>query len=398
MKFTVAKALEMPSINQCKIVGGNNGANRVIESVNSFDAPDVLSWLKPNELVLTTGYVFQDDPDRLAQLVSELAAKQCAGLAIKIEKVPKTVIQIANDSKLPLLKIPVHCSLADIMTPLLREIVSRQQHDVDSDKITSFFSRLVNEESGDEAFVHEYEALGLSRNSGYSCLSLKTLQADSLFDKALLLQLIKKVLKQNEIDQYVAGWMKDDVLILLENKNNMADKEFNEKVYSIAEKLAAVISEQLSGLKFILGIGNHLIGINHVHKTCNEAVKTANLGNILQLGKDIYTFNEIEAFTILQHAPNHVLEEFVSSNLSPLVDHDTAYNSDLVHTLDVYLQCLLRPAEAARVLGVHRNTIHFRIRCIKDIIKNDLTDAACLFKLQLALYTRRLLKKKKTTV
>lgn len=107
MHLTMTDALKLPQIKQCQVAAGMQGLNREIESINSFDAPDVLSWLKPNELILTTGYLFQDNPQQLDQFVIELAKMNCSGLFIKLEEIPQTTISIANMANLPILKIPL---------------------------------------------------------------------------------------------------------------------------------------------------------------------------------------------------------------------------------------------------------------------------------------------------
>lgn len=251
LHLTVAKALEIPMVSKCKVLAGKNGLNRVIESVNSFDAPDVINWIKPKELVLTTGFVFQNNSNHLDQLVYELSEKQCAGLALKQKEIPETVINIANKADLPILQIPNYLSLSDIMFPLLREIVT------------------------------------------------------------------------------------------VRNKNQVAIKKFES-------------------------------------------------GDQISLSKEEY--QKVEVFTILQYTPKKVLEDFIYIQLGPLLQHDEMSKSELVHTLDVYLHSNLRPAESARILGVHRNTMHFRIKSIKEILKNDLNQGEQLFMLQLALYAKRLLK------
>ncbi|MDO7484838.1 PucR family transcriptional regulator ligand-binding domain-containing protein [Peribacillus frigoritolerans] len=107
MHLTMTDALKLPQIKRCQVAAGIQGLNREIESINSFDAPDVLSWLKPNELILTTGYLFQDNPQQLDQFVIELAKMNCSGLFIKLEEIPQTTINIANMANLPILKIPL---------------------------------------------------------------------------------------------------------------------------------------------------------------------------------------------------------------------------------------------------------------------------------------------------
>ncbi len=57
----------------------------------------------------------------------------------------------------------------------------------------------------------------------------------------------------------------------------------------------------------------------------------------------------------MQYAPKNVLMDIVTGNLAPLKDHDDETQSDLIKTLEAYLQCNLRPAETARKWGTPKH-------------------------------------------
>ncbi|TCN27409.1 PucR family transcriptional regulator [Mesobacillus foraminis] len=394
MKLTVAKALEIPSVSECKVIGGKSGLSRPVDSVNSFDAPDVVSWLKPNELVLTTGYVFNSNPDLLLKLVEELAAKGCAGLGIKSETIPDSVIRLADSANLPLLRIPEQFSLADIMTPLLRELVARQKQNENFHKNTQLLSRIISGNPSDfEIFTQEAKSLGLSRNSGYMCILLKLFGHGGKIGRSQLLLHTEQMVCHLGIGNSIYGWVHSDMILILENKNQINENQINAKAYRLSEELDEFILEQYPGIKHSIGIGNHHIGIDQITRSFSEASKAIHIGNCVETGKRMFSFKEMEAISLLQYSPPEVLEDYVFRCLSPLLVHDQTHNTELVRTLDVFLHSLLRPAETARALGIHRNTVHFRLNCIKDILENDLIESAYLFRLQLALYAMKLLGK-----
>jgi DNA-binding PucR family transcriptional regulator len=225
------------------------------------------------------------------------------------------------------------------------------------------------------------------------CLLIKILETEAIIDRSWLLLHTEQTVRQHGIGHYICGWLHGDMILVLENKNHLSENQFNAGAVKLSQELAASISEHHSGLKYSIGIGKHHIGSHQISRSFTEALKAINLGNSLESGKRMYSFIEMEAFSLLQYSPLEVLEEFVSSCLSPLLEHDQTHSTELVHTLDVFLHSLLRPAETARVLGIHRNTVHFRLKCIKEILENELNDSAYLFKLQLALHAMRLLKK-----
>ncbi|WP_260288537.1 PucR family transcriptional regulator [Peribacillus aracenensis] len=393
MLLTVTDALKLPQIKQCQVVAGIQGLNREIESINSFDAPDVLSWLKPNELILTTGYLFQDNPQQLDQFVIELAKMNCSGLFIKLEEISQTTISIANMANLPILRIPTEFSLSDIMSPLLREIVTRQNEQKES-------SYSIEDISGVGAENISYGILGMTEfkssfpkiTGGYICTVLPlTLQWNQRNDSIAYKQLIKTIetlTEQYKIDKLIRN-IKGSLVIIYLDTIPLGNTHFYSQVTQISQQIISTLAKHLP-MELSLGVGNYHTGINNLANSLQEALQSIDLGKRLNPGKEIYSYKEIITFKILQYAPKNMLMDIVISNLAPLKDHDDETQSDLIKTLEAYLQCNLRPAETARKMGVHRNTIHFRIKSIKKLLGMDLSNDD-LFTLKLALYAKRLL-------
>lgn len=377
------------------MVAGLKGVNREIESVNSFDAPDVTSWLKPRELVLTTGYVFQNKPQQLEQLVNELAQKQCAGLAIKLN-VPQTVISIANNMHLPILQIPSQLSLSDIMSPVLREIVTRQNHQREINDDTPSTIRIFSENPIHKHIeLIESKAIDLQKDVGCICvvveISLAGHQEYHFSTIKQISQTIESIIRNADFDNIVEI-IGDTLVIIFQNQNSVGTTEIYGMTAYLAQQIISTLSLQIPELPCVIGIGNYHEGKNRLTKSYEQSVKSIEVGKRLGSEKAVYCFNELEPLILLQYAPTTLLADFVSSNLRPLLEHDTLADTDLVNTLEVFLQSNLGPSEAARRMNVHRNTIHSRIKSIKEILNTDLSSDKNLFNLQLALHARHLLK------
>ncbi|MBI3966019.1 MAG: helix-turn-helix domain-containing protein [Chloroflexi bacterium] len=77
--------------------------------------------------------------------------------------------------------------------------------------------------------------------------------------------------------------------------------------------------------------------------------------------------------------------EFRQELLGPLIEYDQKHKSDLVRTLDAFLVSGGSPTAAAERLGLHRNTLLYRLRRIAEVSKLDLEDAEVQLSLYLAL-------------
>lgn len=85
------------------------------------------------------------------------------------------------------------------------------------------------------------------------------------------------------------------------------------------------------------------------------------------------------------------LERFVGDVLDPFVAYDSAHNSDLLLTLETYLRLGCRQRATASELGLHVNSLHYRLERIQEIGEIDLENAEVRLNLQLALRARRVL-------
>jgi purine catabolism regulator len=84
------------------------------------------------------------------------------------------------------------------------------------------------------------------------------------------------------------------------------------------------------------------------------------------------------------------LVEFVNRHLGPLVEHDRSRAGSLIQTLKAYLESGEQQA-AARRLGVHPNTLRYRLDRIREISNADLDDAETRLNLAVALRVQSLL-------
>src|SRR5919204_5432633 len=83
---TVAEILQLPEFADVKVVAGHGGLARRIRNVNVMEVPDILAWVKPAELLLTTGYPLRDVPDGLPALLAGLDRAGVAALGVKLRR------------------------------------------------------------------------------------------------------------------------------------------------------------------------------------------------------------------------------------------------------------------------------------------------------------------------
>nr|WP_255429998.1 PucR family transcriptional regulator [Streptomonospora sp. PA3] len=127
--LSVADALSLSSLAGAEVLAGAEGLDRVIQRLNVMEVPDILPWVKPNELLLTTGYPLRSAGD-LAGLVRDLDERGLAAVAIKlgryVDTLPPEVLGTADSLGLPLLRLSGAVAFDDVLNQLLTDILNRQ--------------------------------------------------------------------------------------------------------------------------------------------------------------------------------------------------------------------------------------------------------------------------------
>lgn len=116
------------------LTAGARGAANNITNVTMMDAPDILPYLKSNDLLVTTGYHVKDEPNGLICLIEQMAQKDCAALFIKTKRffghLPKEVIQLADRLGFPIVEIPENWSLGETVNQMLNIILDKRTSDL----------------------------------------------------------------------------------------------------------------------------------------------------------------------------------------------------------------------------------------------------------------------------
>src|SRR5262245_22011649 len=126
----VREVLEAPCLANARVLAGQAGLDRLVQRLNVMEVPDILPWVKPHELLLTTGYPLRDDPTALVRLVAELDDRGLAALAIKLhrylDEVPEGLLAEADRRAFPVIEFPQGVGFDDVLNEVLGALLNRQ--------------------------------------------------------------------------------------------------------------------------------------------------------------------------------------------------------------------------------------------------------------------------------
>lgn len=96
-------------------------------------------------------------------------------------------------------------------------------------------------------------------------------------------------------------------------------------------------------------------------------------------------FEELGIYQILSDVADFErIEDLVRRWLGSLLDYDAQNGTQLVATIAAYLECGGNYSQTAATLFVHRNTLKYRLRRIREVSGLDLGSPDARFNLQLA--------------
>jgi len=182
--------------------------------------------------------------------------------------------------------------------------------------------------------------------------------------------------------------------VLWRIRNNSAEFVLSAAEVGQERGLGLTLRDELVGLvrsggesAISLGVGTIREGIAGIRRSHAEARQALLLGRRMQGPGHLTLFGDLGVYRLIFAAEGlPELSDLYAQSLGELLAYDRQNNADLISTLDAFFAANGSPKEAAERLGVHRNTVLYRLDRIRDITGYDLDDAGLRLRLQLALH------------
>lgn len=158
------------------------------------------------------------------------------------------------------------------------------------------------------------------------------------------------------------------------------------------EDLRKSISARIGPGRCRVGVGGRCARLEDFPRSYREAQLAVKVQRATCDRDQAIAFDDLGVYQFLGQAEDMAaVERLVRRWLGPLLDHDAERGSQLVSTLDGYLESGGNYAATATLLSVHRSTLKYRLQRIREVSGYDLTDPDSRFNLQLACRAHRTL-------
>ena len=137
-----------------------------------------------------------------------------------------------------------------------------------------------------------------------------------------------------------------------------------------------------------MGVGRVRQGTEGIRQSHQEAKQALTMSRRLHGPGRLSNFDDLGIYRLIfaaQELPE--LRAFHDEALSTLIEYDRRHGAELIKTLGAFFAGRCGPKEAAAILGVHRNTVLYRLDRIRELTGLDLDDAEVRLRLHLAIST-----------
>lgn len=171
-----------------------------------------------------------------------------------------------------------------------------------------------------------------------------------------------------------------------------------EIVARVAEAISRELSASLHGFTFAVGHSRVATDPVDLYRAGHEALLAANVAEARPAddgaGLAALAFEDTGAYRLLLPAMSEdpaELQRFYEETVAPLVAYDDQYETDLVQTLETFLDADGNVAGTAQRLFTHRHTVRYRLERVRDLTGLDVSSTDGRERLGLGLKAMRVL-------
>ncbi|TMS00725.1 PucR family transcriptional regulator [Nonomuraea basaltis] len=335
------------------LVTGHESIDREIRRAYPTDLPDPRRYLRSGDLVLTSG-VWYGEPSDCERFAGALWASDAAGLVvglIVLGELPDELVKACERHRLPLLLAAPEQSFGAITEVVTADGFAAEQRRAERARAQTLLDVLGQIPPG-EVSAH-LRLLGADPGLPTAAMAV-ALTGPGDYD---LPELLHEGLARKGRHLIVGGSPGEAVVLV----NGRASRK------SLADELRGLVAER-PGLSIAAGISEMAASVSQL----GEALETARRGmESARHGPgpvSILSVADIDSFDLLLASlPASVRRSFRDHLLGPVAEYDARHGSELLRTLDTFLETCGSWQRTADELYVHVNTLRYRMQRIEEL-------------------------------
>lgn len=350
------------------LVSGEGNMNNQVTWVHMLEDPEAAYFVRGNELIFTTG-IARFDLNWFLQFAKGLVESGCIGWVINIgpyiREIPQEVLDYCSAEDLPLFTIPWETRIVDVTNDFCHRIIHAEESEV---SIASAFRNAIFFPNNTTQYKSVLEGRAFDLNGEFSVilLSLRVPRGeDNLgFEKVVKFHMSKILNQRSELFSFFS----------LDTKLLVVLQDFDETVVKEAIHRLSEVSNYGKDIYHLhCGYSGNDRGIDSLTASYRRAEEVLKLAK--KKHKLLVNYNDIGLQRLLIEVEDkEVLRRFYEETIGVLEVYDDKHDSDYYYILKCYLENNNSVEKVAKETYVHRNTINYKMKKIKEILGTDLSN------------------------
>lgn len=386
--------MQIPELTEVlKLKAGENGLQKSVRWIYFADCLQCVkseykieNYIHGDEFVVLTNPSVTDDSKKLMALIHQMYEYRITALGINEGQISEELIEYCEEKNLPLFELPEKYPLIDLSQIICRKLVLEENDRNAAEQLFSSIldaehlsrervmaqARYLNIDLEGSFFVAEFAFTSKKAESG--CENEDSLAAGRNVERMLRAEF--------------SSFIKQDILILPQAGSILAlipDREETESC--IKEIFSRIVdrAQQEYGMDLRIGVGNSRAYLDEVKNSRNEASAALRAAEVSGLKGNIFFYRDQGIYTLLSHVDDtRILDTYVEEKLGKLLQADELNDGKLSETLENYLNCSCNAKKTAEEMFLHRNTLNYRLKKIREILGCDLEKLDTCLELKLA--------------
>ncbi|UCJ16259.1 PucR family transcriptional regulator ligand-binding domain-containing protein [Pseudomonas sp. MM211] len=403
MSLSVADVLTLPGLHDLRLRAGQAALGNPVRWPYVAENEDIADWVMGGELVFVTGINHPRDEANLLLLVRQAVERATAGLVILtgaefIQSIPATVVAEADRLGLPLLEQPYQLKMVVVTQAIGTALVQQQM--LGSSRQHVLEQLLEGDYQSLEILLQRAASLDLPLGVPRQIALLRLQNGEQLFDGEAadsgerLLRDNRQCLQQR-LEQCLQRL--GDALPLISQGEHWiallpcASSHDEQRNRTLLMELLGELDERLQPQRAVLGLSSGSHHPERFARALGQARQALVAAQAFPERLGLCSFNELGVIELLAAIRDRsLLERFVERTLGPLIGDDSRHEPVLMPTLEAWFFENANLALAAQRLGVHRNTLSYRVQRIEALTGCSFDDPHDRLNISIALLIRRL--------
>ena len=391
--------MQIPELTEVlKLKAGKNGLQKSVRWIYFADCLQCVkseykieNYIHGDEFVVLTNPSVTDDSQKLMALIHQMYEYRITALGINEGQISEELIHYCEEKNLPLFELPEKYPLIDLSQIICRKLVLEEN---DRNAAEQLFSSILDAEHlSRERVMAQVRYLNIDLEGSFFVaeFAFASENTESGWENEDSLTAGRNV--KPMIHSELSGYIKQDILILPQAGSILALIPDREETESCIKEIFSRLADRAQreyGMDLRIGVGNSKAYLDEVKKSRTEASAALRAAEVSGLKGKIFFYRDQGIYTLLSHVDDtRILDTYVEEKLGKLLQADELNDGNLSETLENYLNCSCNAKKTAEEMFLHRNTLNYRLKKIREILGCDLENLDTCLELKLAFLIRR---------